>query len=84
MARAEVTQSMRIGTFGGFVVMGSQYRDEAGDLHWYVALLPGSEPVIRVHHVLGGELPEDLTVAERDAVIQAIKLWESQPLSRPN
>ena len=84
MARAEVTQSMRIGMFGGFVVLGSQYRDEAGDQHWYVALLGGSEPVTRIHHVVAGELPEELTVDERDAVIEAIRLWESQPPSRPD
>jgi hypothetical protein len=84
MARAEVTQSMRVGTFGEFVVMGSQYRDEVGDLHWYIALLTGHGPVTRTHHVVDGELPEDLTADERDAVIQAIGLWESLPLSRPN
>jgi hypothetical protein len=40
--------------------------------------------VARIHHVIAGELPEELIVEERDAVIAAIKLWESQPLSRPN
>jgi hypothetical protein len=84
MTRAEVTQSMQIGTFGGFVVMGSQYRDEAGDRHWYIALLAGPEPVTRIHHLIAGELPKELTMDERDAVIQAIKLWELQPLLRPN
>jgi hypothetical protein len=31
-----------------------------------------------------GALPEELTVDERDAVIEAIKLWESKPLSKPD
>jgi hypothetical protein len=75
---------MRIGKFGDFVVMGSQYKDEAGDRHWYIALLAGPEPVARIHLVIAGELPDELTVDERDAVIAAIRLWESQPLSRPN
>jgi hypothetical protein len=75
---------MRVGTFCGFVVLGSQYKDEAGDRHWYIALLTGPEPVATVHHVIAGELPDELTVDQRDAVIQAIKLWESQPSSRPN
>ena len=84
MGAIELIQSMRVGTFGNFVVLGSQYKDGAGDQHWYIALLTGPEPVARVHHVIYGELPDELTVDERDAVIAAIRLWESQPLSRPN
>jgi hypothetical protein len=84
MAGIELIQSMRVGTFCGFVVLGSQYRDEAGDRHWYIASLTEFEPVARIHHVIAGDLPEELTVDERDAVIAAIRLWESQPLSRPN
>lgn len=84
MAGIELIQSMRVGTFGDFVVLGSQYEDEAGDRHWYVALLTGPEPVARIHHVIDGELPDELTVDERDAVIQSIRLWEAQPLSKPN
>ena len=84
MARTEVTQNMRIGTFGEIVVMGSQYRDEAGDTHWYIALLSGPDPVTRLHHIVGRELPDQLTADERNAVIQAIRSWESQPISRPN
>jgi hypothetical protein len=84
MAEIELIQSMRVGTFGDFVVLGSQYKDEAGDRHWYIALLTGPEPVANIHHVIAGELPDELTVDERDAVIAAIQLWESQPLSSPN
>jgi hypothetical protein len=84
MAAIELIQSMRVGTFGDFVVLGSQYKDEAGDRHWYIALLTGPEPVANIHHVIAGELPDELTVDERDAVIAAIRLWESRPLSRPN
>ena len=84
MAAIELIQSMRVGTFGDFVVLGSQYKDEAGDRHWYIALLAGPEPVTRIYGVVAGEMPEDLTVDERDAVIEAIRLWESQPPSRPN
>jgi hypothetical protein len=74
---------MKTGTFGGFVVMGSQYCDEEGERHWYIALA-GPDPATKVYHVVAGELPDELTVDERDAVIQAVRLWESQPLSRPN
>jgi hypothetical protein len=84
MAAIELIQSMRVGTFGDFVVMGSHYQDQSGDRHWYIALLTGSDPVARIHHVIDGDLPEELTVDERDAVIAAIRLWESQALSRPN
>jgi hypothetical protein len=84
MSAIKLIQSMRTGTFGEFVVMGSQYKDGAGDRHWYIALLVGPEPVARIHHVIAGELPDELTVDERDAVIEAIRLWEKQPLSKPN
>jgi hypothetical protein len=84
MAAIELIQSMRVGTFGDIVVLGSQYKDEVGDRHWYIALLTGPEPVANIHHVIAGELPDELTVDERDAVITAIRLWESQPLSTPN
>ena len=84
MSRAAVTQSMKSGTFGGFVVTGSKYSDEAGERHWYIALLAGPETATKIYHVIAGELPDELTVDERDAVIQAIRLWEAQPLSRPN
>jgi hypothetical protein len=75
---------MRVGIFGEFVVLGSQYKDDAGDRHWYIALLTGPEPIPTIHHVIDGELPDELTVDERDAVIQSIRLWEAQPLSKPN
>lgn len=84
MDTVEVTHSMRTGTSGEFVVMGIQYKDEAGDRHWYIALLTGPGPVARIHHVIDGELPDELTVDERDAVIQAVTLRERQPLSKPN
>jgi hypothetical protein len=84
MAAIELIQSMRIGTFGDFVVMGSPYSDVAGDRLWYIALLTGPEPVANIHHVIAGELPDEPTIDERDAVIEAIRLWESQALSRPN
>lgn len=84
MARAEVIQSMRIGTFDGVTVLGSQYRDEAGDRQWYVAVLAGPGAATKIYHLRDGELPDALEAEERDAVIQAIELWNAQPLSRPN
>ena len=64
--------------------MGSQYNDEAGERHWFIALLAGPEPETKIYNVAAGELPNELTVDERDAVIQASRLSEAQPLSRPN
>ena len=84
MRRAEIVQSMRAGSFGGFVVLGSQYRDEGGELHWYIALLPEPAPGTGIYHVVAGEMPDELTGEGRHAVIEAIRSWESQPASRPN
>jgi hypothetical protein len=63
MRRAEIVQSIRAGLFGGFVVLGSQYRDEIGELRWYVALLPELAPGTRIYHVTAGEMPNELTGA---------------------
>lgn len=82
--RVEVIQSMRTGTFAGFTVLGSQYRDEDGDQHWYVAVLAEPDAAATTYHVRSGEIPDELKGDEREAVIQAIKLWDAQPLSRPD
>jgi hypothetical protein len=75
---------MRAGTFGEFVVLGSQYRDQSGELKWYVALVATNGYPSKICHVLSGELPEGLALDEREAIVQAICLWDSQPASRPN
>ena len=84
MRKAEVVQSMRTGTFGAFIVLGSQYRDQAGELRWYIALLSNDCPNLKIRHVLKGELPDGLAQDEREAILEAIGSWESQPASRPN
>ena len=83
MGRAEVVQSMRAGTFGEFVVLGSQYRDQSGELHWYIAVLSEDSPNSKLRHVLTGERPEGLSQGELQATVDAIWLWESYPGSRP-
>lgn len=75
---------MRAGTFGEFVVLGSQYRDQAGELKWYVALVAVDCSPSKIRQVLSGELPEGLPRDQREAILQAINLWKSQPASRPN
>jgi hypothetical protein len=86
VSRVEVVQSMRRGIFGDFVVLGSQYRDRNGELHWYVALFPEhiAQPHPRIHHVLRREIPEGAAQNEQEAILEAISLWESEPASRPN
>ena len=83
---AEVVQSMRRGIFGDFVVLGSQYRDRNGELHWYIALFPEhiTQPHPKIHHVVKGAMPDGVAQDEREAMVQAIGLWESEPASRPN
>jgi hypothetical protein len=81
--RAEVVQSVRTGIFGGFLVLGSQYRDQSGELHWYIAVLSEGCPNSTLRHVLRGERPEGLNQDELQATVEAIWLWESYPGSRP-
>jgi hypothetical protein len=75
---------MRTGVFDGFILLGSQYRDQVGELHWYIALLPKRSSAPTIYHVVAGELPDELTGDERQAVMMAIRSWEDQPSSRPN
>jgi hypothetical protein len=84
MTRATVVKSMHIGRFGEFAVLGSHYLDGNGESCWYVALLREQDPYPSIHHVISGDLPDELARDERHAVIEAIRLWESQPISRPN
>jgi hypothetical protein len=84
VAELRSSQSMRASTFGEFVVLGSQYRDQAGELRWYVALVAVNGSPSKIRQVLSGGLPEGLAQDEREAMAQAICLWESQPESRPN
>ena len=83
VSRAEVVQSMRVGTFSGFDVLGSRYRDPTGELHWYIALLTEKGPC-KICHVLRWEVPEGLSQDECKAIVEATSSWESQPASRPN
>jgi len=82
--RVEVVHSMRVGAFGDFVVLGSQYQDHQGELHWYVAVIAGHGSHAKIHHVLRGKMPEGVGEDERDAMVEAIWLWESEPASKPN
>jgi hypothetical protein len=83
VSRAEVVQSMRMGTFSGFPVFGSRYRDPTGELHWYIALL-ARDGLCKIRHVLTGEVPEGLAQDECKAIVEAISSWEAEPGSRPN
>ena len=86
VSKAEVIQSMRSGVFADSVVLGSQYQDQPGELHWYFTLFPAHistyDPKIR--RVSGGIMPDEITRVERKAIAQAILLWESEPASKPN
>jgi hypothetical protein len=82
--RVEVVHSMRVGAFGEFVVLGSQYQDHQGEMHWYVAVIAGRCSHAKIHHVLRGKMPEGAGEDEREAMIEAIWLWESEPASKPN
>jgi hypothetical protein len=76
VSRAEVVQSMRVGGSADLLFLGSQYRNQSGELHWYIALLLRGGAKIR--QVLSGELPEGLDQDEREATVEAIWFWESQ------
>jgi hypothetical protein len=82
--RAIILQSVRIARFGDVTVLGSQYRDQNRVLHWVLAVIAEQNTNVRIYRVSGGELPTHLGLADRDAVVEAISLWESSPASQPN
>jgi len=82
--RVMVLQSMRTDRVGDVTVLGSQYRDQNSVLHWVLAVWSEQNTNVRIYRVSGGELPAHLAFADRDAVVEALYLWESSPASQPN
>jgi hypothetical protein len=79
-----VLQCMREDRFGDVTVLGSQYRDQNRAIHWYFAVWSERNMKVRISRVSDGELPIHLDSADREALEEAIELWESSPASRPN
>jgi hypothetical protein len=78
-----VLQSLRIGTFEDVTVLGSQYRDHTGASHWYVAVSSAWNFKVRIYRLPGGKLPDHVYLADRQALRDAINLWEHSPASQP-
>jgi hypothetical protein len=79
-----IVQSMRAGSFADVSVLGTQYRDRSGGDHWYFAVWSEQDITVRIYRASCGELPEQLESAHREALMKAIELWESSPVSQPN
>ena len=52
--------------------------------HWYCAVWSEQNTNVRVYRVSDGELPVHLDSTDREALIEAIGVWESSPTSQPN
>jgi hypothetical protein len=79
-----VLQSMRTDRFGDVTVLGSQYRDQNGTIHWYFAVWSERNKNVRIHRISNRELPTYIDPIDRDALIEAMELWEASPSSQPN
>jgi hypothetical protein len=79
-----VLQSLRTGRFEDVTVLGSQYRDHTGESSWYVALWSERNISVRIYRLSGGELPDHVDLADREALLETIDLWERLPASRPS
>jgi hypothetical protein len=75
-------QSLRTGSFEDLTVLGSQYCDHTGVSHWYVAVLSEQDVRVRIYRLPGGELPDHVDSADREALLEAIDVWEQTPASR--
>jgi hypothetical protein len=79
-----VLQSLRSNRFEDVTVLGSQYRDHTGASSWYVAVWSERNMRVRIYRVSGGELPDHVDWADREALLETIVRWEHLPASRPN
>jgi hypothetical protein len=79
-----VLQSLRTGRFEDVTVLGSQYRDHTGETSWYVAVSSEQNIRIRIYRLSGGELPDHVDLADRQALLDAIQLWEYLPAWQSN
>jgi hypothetical protein len=79
-----VLQTLRIGSFEDLTVLGSQYCDHTGVSHWYVAVLSEQDVRARIYRLPGGELPDHVDSADREALLEAIDMWEQTPASQPH
>jgi hypothetical protein len=79
-----VLQSLRAGRFEDVTVLGSQYRDHTGATSWYVAVSSERNISVRIYRLSDGELPDHVDLADRQALLDAIHLWEYLPASQPN
>lgn len=77
-----VLQSMREDRFGDVTVLGSQYRDQDGVVHWYFAVWSERNTRVRISRVSNRELPIHLDSADQEALVKALELWEAFPASR--
>jgi hypothetical protein len=79
-----VLQSLRAGRFEDVTVLGSQYRDHTGASHWYLGVFSEQNVRVRIYHLSGGELPDHVYWADREALLEAIDQWENLPASQPS
>jgi hypothetical protein len=79
-----VLQSLRMGSFEDVTMLGSQYRDHTGASSWYVALWSERNIRVRIYRLSGGELPDHVHLADREALLETINRWEHLPASRPS
>ena len=73
----KILQSMRAGRFGDLTVLGSQYVDRNKVSHWCCAVWSEQNPNVQTYWISAAELPENLIGKHQEAVLQAIKMWES-------
>jgi hypothetical protein len=73
----KILQSMRAGRFGDLTVLGSQYVDRNRVNHWCCAVWSEQNPDVQTYWISAAELPENLTGRHQEAVLQAIRMWES-------
>ena len=79
-----ILQSLRADRFEDVTVLGSQYRYHTGASSWYVAVWSERNIRVRIYRLSGGELPDHVDLADREALMETIHRWEHLPASRPN
>jgi hypothetical protein len=75
---------VRYGKFAGTEVLGTEFKDTVGIRGWVFAFWSERDPRVRICFASRGELPEHITLSDRENLQSAKIAWEACPGTMPN
>jgi hypothetical protein len=75
---------LRYGNFSGTDVLGTEFQEIAGSRGWVFAFWSDRDPRVRICFAPRGELPEHITLSDRENLQSAKTTWEACSRTMPN